>query len=65
MVNNILDIGINKLNSVSSPKREARISLYILVYLFKATFIVNSNNKSNKKLIIINKSIYIIILSPI
>ena len=64
IVNTTLDIGINKLNRVNSPNKDAKISLYILLYLFNATFIVSNSKKSNKKLIIINKSIYIIILSP-
>ena len=65
MVNITLENGINKLKRVNSPNRDANTNLDILLNLFKVIFIVKRINKSNKKFIIINMSMYIIILSPI
>ena len=57
--------GKNKLIKVNSPNKLANINRYILVYLFFFFLTVNNINKSKRKFIIINRSIYIIILSPI
>lgn len=62
MLNIKLDIGTNKLNKVISPNKLANTKRLIKVNRFKATLIVKSKKKSNKKFITIKTSIYITII---
>lgn len=49
---------------VKLPIKEPPIIRIILLYLFKAIFMVKSNRKSNRKFIKKTMSIYIVILPP-